>query len=455
MKLIGFALILLFQSGAWADQANVRLAKAARLEEAGFLVAAFDEYAPLIRGGGTTLPYFRAVEASVRVQQQLGDEYLIPTFLSREANEEGPMLSRGTLSYLHYLKAVVRQRKGDLDRAKVLLESVSLDSRMYSKAQYLLGVIKADPRWIGDPQSKSMQSIAHFRQVLNLNIPNQSDSDQIKPLAALGLGRVYYGLKRYPEAISAYKKIARFSPFWEQALFEESFAKFQGDDVGGALGLLQTLHAPQYLGAFQPESWILKGTLYHLQCLYDESRVSLDVFDRTYLPINKVISDLLEHSKDPSISLLGWTEREDQSPLPKPLFLWVAHNRRIEYVKRTLAEVDRERSALGSDFQEDLKANREVLNQVGNQLVKNRLVEAQQMIKNLANQGDIIRFESSKAEKNILEAHRDQSTILNQQTLKRPEVPGQDWNYWKFQGEFWLDEMGYYQYAVKNGCPRH
>ena len=77
------------------------------------------------------------------------------------------------------------------------------------------------------------------------------------------------------------------------------------------------------------------------------------------------------------------------------------------------------------------------------------------MIKNLANQGDIIRFESSKAEKNILEAHRDQSTILNQQTLKRPEVPGQDWNYWKFQGEFWLDEMGYYQYAVKNGCPRH
>jgi len=31
-------------------------------------------------------------------------------------------------------------------------------------------------------------------------------------------------------------------------------------------------------------------------------------------------------------------------------------------------------------------------------------------------------------------------------------MPGADWNYWKFQGEFWIDEIGYYQYTLKRGC---
>jgi hypothetical protein len=32
-------------------------------------------------------------------------------------------------------------------------------------------------------------------------------------------------------------------------------------------------------------------------------------------------------------------------------------------------------------------------------------------------------------------------------------MPGAAWNYWKFQGEFWIDEIGYYQYTLKRGCP--
>ena len=31
-------------------------------------------------------------------------------------------------------------------------------------------------------------------------------------------------------------------------------------------------------------------------------------------------------------------------------------------------------------------------------------------------------------------------------------MPAENWNYWKFQGEFWRDEIGYYQYTLKNGC---
>jgi hypothetical protein len=42
---------------------------------------------------------------------------------------------------------------------------------------------------------------------------------------------------------------------------------------------------------------------------------------------------------------------------------------------------------------------------------------------------------------------------LKTQSIYRPKMPGAAWNYWKFQGEFWRDEIGYYQYTLKRGCP--
>ena len=46
-----------------------------------------------------------------------------------------------------------------------------------------------------------------------------------------------------------------------------------------------------------------------------------------------------------------------------------------------------------------------------------------------------------------------QAKLLKAQTLYRPKMPAENWNYWKFQGEFWRDEIGYYQYTLKRGCP--
>ena len=56
-------------------------------------------------------------------------------------------------------------------------------------------------------------------------------------------------------------------------------------------------------------------------------------------------------------------------------------------------------------------------------------------------------------EKDLLLAGVDQKAMLKTQSIYRPKMPGAAWNYWKFQGEFWRDEIGYYQYTLKRGCP--
>jgi len=41
---------------------------------------------------------------------------------------------------------------------------------------------------------------------------------------------------------------------------------------------------------------------------------------------------------------------------------------------------------------------------------------------------------------------------LARQTLHRPPMPADHWEYWKFDGEFWIDEIGNYRHTLKRGC---
>ena len=87
------------------------------------------------------------------------------------------------------------------------------------------------------------------------------------------------------------------------------------------------------------------------------------------------------------------------------------------------------------------------------QRARARVTEAYKNIQAFGDQAEIIRFETSKAEKELFEAGVDQQKLLSAKPLFRPKMPAENWNYWKFQGEFWRDEIGYYQYTLKRGCP--
>jgi hypothetical protein len=128
--------------------------------------------------------------------------------------------------------------------------------------------------------------------------------------------------------------------------------------------------------------------------------------------------------------------------------------KQIDQEKKMLAENQAWRAAkLSSEVTTYLDSNRDLLQKVAGQLAKNRLVEAYKSVKGFADNAEIIRFETSKAEKELAEAGVDQKAALKQQKIYRPAMPAENWNYWKFQGEFWRDEIGYYQYTLKRGCP--
>ncbi|MBX5482487.1 MAG: tetratricopeptide repeat protein [Myxococcaceae bacterium] len=406
--------------------------------------------------------YLKAVEGMINGQRDLNDQYIVPSILDRELNDSWVTLPLEVLGRINYLVGVISHRKAKFEEARDFLTSVDPTTAVYAKAQYLLGVVYADPRYPGG--AKPEEAIKAFETVLGLKGDHYEDLVDTQQLATLGIARTYYGEAEFAKAVQYYERIPRFSKYWDVALFENGWARFQNDDRGGALGSLQALHAPQFAGAFQPESWIVKATVYYFSCLYEESGAALKSFDETYRPMKDQLEKVLEGEDKDLTYFYKLIADENTKEVPRPVLLWARGNERMLSVFGLISELEREKAAisantawqgskLGPDLIDRLNNLKGTLTTTAGQLAKNRLVEALQDVKSMSDQAEIIRFELSKAEKELYESGVDQKKILDAQNLYRPAMPAENWNYWKFQGEFWIDEIGYYQYTLKQGCP--
>ena len=433
----------------------------------GLPVAAFINYAAIVNAGPSHPSYLKAVEGLVDMQQQLDEQNLIPSILNQaytdEVRDQWVTLPREVLARINYLVGTVSQRRMRFEEARALLEAVPRDSRVYAKARYLLGVVLADPRFPGRPgegEALDKDALAAFQAALSAREP-QVELKATQHLALLGLGRLHYRRGEYADASAAYERVPRYTRYWDQALFENGFARFQNEDFGGALGSLQALHAPQFAGAFQPESWILKATVYYYSCLYDEVKTTLAAFDELYGPMAKQLEPFTREDED--LVLAYNLVASENRRLPRPVYLWIRNNERIREVTRVLERVDAEKRALtggawhGSALSRQTLASLEdvrgTLLQVGGTLARSRLREAADNLRTFSDQAEIIRVQTALDEKDLFQAGVDQKALLTRQSLYRPKMPGAAWNYWKFQGEFWIDEIGYYQYTLKRGCP--
>jgi tetratricopeptide (TPR) repeat protein len=435
----------------------------------GLPVSAFVTYAAIVKAGPKHPSYLKAVEGLVDMQQQLDEQNLIPSLLNQaytdEVRDQWVTLPKEVLARINYLVGTISHRRGRFEEARSLLEAVPSDSRIYAKAQYLLGIVLVDPRFPGRPgeaDALDKAALAAFQTVLKQEGERQLELKETRELAMLGLGRLHYGRGEYKESSAAYELVPRYSRYWDQALFENGFARFQNEDFGGALGSLQALHAPQFEGAFQPESWILKATVYYYSCLFDEVKTTLASYDEVYGPMAKQLQPFVgeDMALIPAFNMVSASENRR---LPRSVYLWIRNNERIREVMRVLANVDSEKrtiagmsawkgSTLATQTMASLEDVRNTLLQVGGTLAKSRLREAADNLRTFSDQAEIIRVQTALDQKDLLQAGVDQKALLTRQSLYRPAMPGAAWNYWKFQGEFWIDEIGYYQYTLKRGC---
>ncbi|WP_373048451.1 tetratricopeptide repeat protein [Vulgatibacter sp.] len=455
------------QSGATAERAKAEFYLGQTLEKMGLYQSALYTYANILKEGPAHPHYVQAVEGIVDVSEALDDDLFVPSLFDKEYNDEFQRLRPEYLQKVNYMVGMVSYRAGRLEDAEAFLGVVPPENSYYARARYLLGIVSiAKGQQGGNLEGASQEALGYFNEVLSLQNSlklTYLELNDLRDLSRLGMARTYYGLGDYANAVKFYEAVPRFSPHWDQALFENGWARFFNDDYGGALGTLQALHAPQFEGAFAPESWTLKSTIYYTACLYDEAKDALGKYTQNYTTVPARVQPLLDEGREFAYYWGLISQASQRTKLPRAVYNYLAGNKRVSGFQRYINQLESEKSklmasgplknsALQAEMIQVIDQQKNILENVAGKFIRARLEDAVATIRHFDAQAEIIKFETAKAEKERLERGAEFEARLASQTLERPVIPAEDYEYWNFQNEFWLDEIGYYQFTLKNAC---
>ena len=442
------------ETGAVQDnryKAEYYLAQA--LNKLGLGFSSFFYYGQIVKAGPAHPYYYKAIEGAVAVTEQYHDEVLGPNVLNKAYNDQFGRLPPEVLAKINYYIALLGYRGGKYDEAEQFLKGVPPESAAYPQAQYLNGLLlqRKDPA----------QAVKIFRSIFGMEGGKYRDLNDLKELAHLALGRTLYALQRYGEASESYDALPRFSRHWDEALFEGAYADLQNDDPGAALGRLHSLHSPHLSDQFVPESLNLTAIIYHQRCLYPQVREVVARFNREYVPMKDQIKAIVE--ANPAIETYWQFLQPGDVRLPEAVQHHLQKNERVEAMVGYIGRLDQEsarveldselaKSPLGVDLLDLIGKQKALMAQVAGKFIKGRLADMAHLIEVLDGDKEIIGFETTKGEKEMLETNFNVRGQLDSQPLFRPTMPATGHEYWPFDGEYWPDEIGYYKYTLKDAC---
>jgi TolA-binding protein len=470
------------------DLAEAQYGLASSFQKLELPLAALKYYEDIVKVGNDH-PYFdKAVEGLVDVGEALHDDLKTPQILDAiYTSENTPTLSKMNpeiLQRVHFVLGRYVFNRGQMTDARDFLKTVKPGNPSYPHAQYMLGLIRlgvgkpdqATPKW-----GEALENFANAREA----IPKDTDNEvllDLRDLATLGAARTYYeeayqleegDPKRtalLKKSLLEYKSIPRFSAHWGDALFERAWAHTVGNEYGRALGAMQSLQAPYFVDTFYPEAEILRAIIYYYNCQWDRVKTVLDQTKATYEPMAARMQGLLE--KDLALdewypllqkSLEAPKDNTDPNLLPWVVAKSITRDPKFNKMQAFLTEIDREgkvfeqsqvfsKSDMGRDLIDFAADARDAYLGVVGKFLRSKVADTAGEITALTTRASLVSLETNTAEIEWLELGRDPTINKGRARLPRPFVPDDTFQFWWFRDEFWVDELGYYEFTIKTEC---
>jgi hypothetical protein len=393
-----------------------------------------------------------ATEALLVAQERLDEQLLVPAFLAAHPDAQPVSPERQERAVL--LRGLEAQRTGALEQAESLLKRIPPGSPLAPRARCALGIVLADPDRPGGPR---MQAALDELQAVLAYGGGGKEGAETRALAQLAIGRLLYGLRQDAASAAAYDRVPRESRVWPESLFERGYPRFRSGDDGGALGTLHATRAPQLGKTFLPEARILEATVLFHACLYQETRNVLDGFTATYGPLSERLTAMVERRPSAAEEVGLVSDSSHRGVLGESLGQSLVAEPRVGAGLRLLHALEDERARIGAagggPALEVLEAVRVEAEQATAQTIHARLSDVSASLRDLLEQADVLRFEMTKGEKELLDADVDQRKLLASRPLPPLPTGGPADERWRVDGEWWADEIGYERATLKNGCP--
>ncbi|HEU4732277.1 MAG TPA: hypothetical protein VFT22_30495 [Kofleriaceae bacterium] len=364
----------------------------------------------------------------------------------------------------HYYR---RGGDGDFDKAISLFRQVSRDSEFFIKAKFFEGVTYVR-KYEGKP------AVEAFKEILLIGEerPKQYRADDIanyQELAQLQMARVFYSTQQFDTSIKYFEKLDQNSLDWTESLFEASWAYFMKTLNSKALGNIHTLNAPYFENQFFPESMLLKSVIYFKYCLYDQAEEAVADFNEKYTPLTKNLNDLVtkyddnaefyEYVKkvkagkaglDPVTQRLVLSVLADKTLLKT--FAWVDElNHELELLQKS--DKAWQTTQVAAEVLQELTVQQSVAAADAGKVARDRVARLARELGALSRDGSKIKFEILEAKGNRLSAEAA-GTRVAADHKEEPIIVDDEHFQWKFDGEYWKDELGYYRFKIRSRCPK-
>jgi tetratricopeptide (TPR) repeat protein len=429
------------------------------LDMMGYPYAALDEYQRFLRLGGNSDNFQKGFEHAVALADELEAGWLLADGLSYHSTD---VFGReGGPKALYWVGKTLFEAER-LAEARAYLQAVPRNSEYYPRAKLIEGVVLTR-------QFKPQEAIAPFTIAYDLS-RNDADDWRVAELANLNLARTYYALKNYERAIEHYQMVPRSSLDWHESLFERAWAYYMMGRLNDCLAELESVTAPFFDEWYIPEPRLLRILVYYNLCKYDDGERMLEDFTSTHLPMQQQLLEAVRQSaENPRVLFDTMTVYIDTGerqgiPLPAPIIhLWARDESLriagifVDGVEAELERLSRDATGFGTssagyDIRERLE-NR-VYDIVGyhSDRVLGRLHFMERQLLDYVGQAEIYKLEMLTKKQRLFEAAasgRIQDMIrLRQRGFRQP--PG--YVTWPFEGEFWMDELGWYQVDTLDEC---
>ncbi|MCB0356319.1 MAG: tetratricopeptide repeat protein, partial [Bdellovibrionales bacterium] len=397
----------------------------------------------------------------------LGDDTLLNYAISRVEVEKFPRTMR---DMLYYRIGEFQLRAKAYQKANLSFSRVRRSSNFFEKAKYLEAMSYAE-------MGKVKKSIETFNDLYDSQV-NKSVTDPARVSALVGTARAYYQGKNWDKSIELYRQVPRDTEIWHDTLFESSWAMLRSGRFRSALSNFQTIHSSFYENFYLPEALLLRSIVYLYICKYEEMEKVLNIFNIIYKPVYIDVKKYLKNVKlsaeiyDDVDQMMNEFkdkgEEMDKSKFRLPFIVGRQISKEGDfqrsrlYIHRVEDELkklyqmpsDWKNSALGRYAERVLKTRLDKARKKAGRQLRRHLVNIRFELFDLFEQEGFIRFEMLNGKKEMMKkrvAGKELPKTIDEET-ERDFFIQNGYQYWPFEGEYWLDELGNYHYLGTQSC---
>lgn len=239
---------------------------------------------------------------------------------------------------INYVRGKVLYRQKRYADAREFFEGARQSPDLGLRAEYYRGVTFA-------AEGELAQAREVFDGILADKKEAAAERDNLLDLTYLAAGRIAYEQEDYAHAVDYYQHLGRTSPYFDQMLYELTWAMVaQGKylEASRVTDIFLFLSNPD--PAFVPKIKLLKADLHLRLEEYDQASAAYDDVVNTFLPVRQELEEFVEDERDLEgffHELVGAQLRgEKLDYMPTLVQQWVAENKDLNKAQITIEDLE-------------------------------------------------------------------------------------------------------------------